>query len=222
MLEIAQVRAELQQISLWVLPVLIAVIFHEVAHGYVANWLGDDTAKRAGRLTLNPLPHIDPIGSVILPLFLLLTHSGFLFGWAKPVPVSFARLGKPKRDMVLVAAAGPLTNLALATFAAAVFHAIRVRGGHGSDALFEYLLYPVAMIAQRAVLMNVFLGIFNLVPIPPLDGGRVLTGLLPLDWARQFAKIEPFGFLILLVLLMSHTLGLIVRGPIQMVLDVLL
>jgi len=221
-LEIGQVRAELQQISLWVLPVLIAVIFHEVAHGYVANWLGDDTAKRAGRLTLNPLPHIDPIGSVILPLVLLLSHSGFLFGWAKPVPVSFARLGKPKRDMVLVAAAGPLTNLALATLAAAVFHAIRVRGGVGSDALFEYLLYPVAMIAQRAVLMNVFLGIFNLVPIPPLDGGRVLTGLLPLDWARQFAKIEPFGFLILLVLLMSHTLGLIVRAPIQMVLDVLL
>jgi Zn-dependent protease len=222
MLEIAGVREQLLQISLWVLPVLIAVIFHEVAHGYVANWLGDDTAKRAGRLTLNPLPHIDPIGSVILPLFLLISQSGFLFGWAKPVPVSFARLGKPKRDMVLVAAAGPLTNLALATVSAAIFHAIRMRAGHESDVLFEYILYPVAMIAQRAVLMNVFLGIFNLVPIPPLDGGRVLTGLLPLDWARRFAKIEPFGFLILLLLLMSHTLGLIVRGPIQMVLNVLL
>src|SRR5205807_2849355 len=119
MLQIAQVREQLLQISLWILPVLIAVIFHEVAHGYVANWLGDDTAKRAGRLTLNPLPHIDPIGSVILPLLLLISQSGFLFGWARPVPVNFAQLRRPKRDMVVVAAAGPLTNLALAAAFAA-------------------------------------------------------------------------------------------------------
>jgi Zn-dependent protease len=214
------VREQLLQISLWILPVLIAVIFHEVAHGYVANWLGDDTAKRAGRLTLNPLPHIDPIGSVILPLLLLISQSGLLFGWAKPVPVNFANLRRPKRDMVLVAAAGPLTNLALAGVAAAIFHAARMRTGH--DALAAHLLYPMVMIAQRAVLMNVFLGVFNLIPIPPLDGGRVLTGLLPLGWARQFAKIEPFGFLILILLLMSHTLGLILRRPIEMVLDALL
>jgi len=216
------VREQLLQISLWILPVLIAVIFHEVAHGYVANWLGDDTAKRAGRLTLNPLPHIDPIGSVILPLLLLISQSGFLFGWAKPVPVNFAQLRRPKRDMVIVAAAGPLTNLALAAVSAALFHAIRVRAGQGPDALFAHILYPIAMIAQRGVLMNVFLGVFNLIPIPPLDGGRVLTGLLPVDLARRFAKIEPFGFVILLLLLMSHTLGLILRRPIQMMLDVLL
>src|SRR5262249_10557252 len=173
-------------------PVLVAVVFHEVAHGYVANWLGDDTARRAGRLTLNPLPHIDPLGSVILPLLLLVTNAGFLFGWAKPVPVNFAQLRRPKRDMVLVAAAGPLTNLMLATPAALLLRAIVTHGGHGQGALFEGLLVPVAMIAQYTVLMNVFLGVFNMLPIPPLDGGRVLTGLLPLDLARRFARIEPF------------------------------
>ena len=221
MLLVAHVREQLLQISLWILPVLVAVIFHEVAHGYAADALGDDTAKRAGRLTLNPLPHIDPLGSVILPLLLLISNSGFLFGWAKPVPVNFARLRNPKRDMIVVAAAGPIMNLAIAVVSALVFHGVKVYAGHGSDMMFERILYPVAMIAQRSVLMNVFLGVFNLIPIPPLDGGRVLTGLLPLDWARQFAKIEPFGFVILLVLLMSHTLGVIVRQPIQLILDVL-
>ena len=136
--------------------------------------------------------------------------------------MNFARLRNPKRDMVLVAAAGPITNLAIAAASALVFHWVKVHAGHGSDMMFERILYPVAMIAQRSVLMNVFLGVFNLIPIPPLDGGRVLAGLLPLDWARQFAKIEPFGFVILLVLLMSHTLGLILRQPIQLILDVLL
>ena len=140
MLQIAPVREQLLQISLWILPVLIAVIFHEVAHGYVANWLGDDTAKRAGRLTLNPLPHIDPIGSVILPLLLLISQSGFLFGWAKPVPVNFAQLRRPKRDMVIVAAAGPLTNLALALVCAAIFHAIRMHEATGPQALFAHVL----------------------------------------------------------------------------------
>ena len=222
MLQVAHVREQLLQISLWILPVLVAVIFHEVAHGYVANWLGDDTARRAGRLTLNPLPHIDPIGSVALPLLLLVTQAGFLFGWAKPVPVNFSQLRQPKRDMVLVAAAGPLTNLAIAAVSALVFHALAASGRDENGALFAALVYPAAMMAQRSVLMNVFLGVFNLIPIPPLDGGRVLTGLLPLELARRFARIEPFGFLILLLLLMSHTLGLIVRRPIQAILDVLL
>lgn len=222
MLQLAHVREQLLQISLWILPVLVAVVFHEVAHGYVANWLGDDTARKAGRLTLNPLSHIDPLGSVILPLLLLVTNAGFLFGWAKPVPVNFGQLRRPKRDMVLVAAAGPLTNLVLATAAALLLRAILAHAGHGQGALFEGLLVPVAMIAQYTVLMNVFLGVFNMLPIPPLDGGRVLTGLLPLDLARRFARIEPFGFLILILLLMSSTLGLLIRRPIQVLLNVLL
>jgi Zn-dependent protease len=159
---------------------------------------------------------------VILPIVLLATNAGFLFGWAKPVPVDFRALRNPKRDMVFVAAAGPLTNFAIAIVSALVFHQIRASAGHGSGALVETVFYPIAMIAQRSVLMNVFLGVFNLIPIPPLDGGRVLAGLLPLPWARQFARIEPFGFLILIVLLMSHSLGVIVRRPIQLLLDVLL
>jgi Zn-dependent protease len=216
------VREQLLQISLWILPVLVAVVFHEVAHGYVANWLGDDTARRAGRLTLNPLPHIDPIGSVVLPLLLLVSNAGFLFGWAKPVPVDFTRLRQPKRDMVLVAAAGPLTNFALATVAALLFRALAAHASQGQDALFERLLFPVSMIALLSVRMNVFLGVFNLIPIPPLDGGRVLAGLLPDDLARRFARVEPFGFLILILLLLSDTLGLLVRRPIQLLLDVLL
>ncbi|MBI2963079.1 MAG: site-2 protease family protein [Deltaproteobacteria bacterium] len=204
------------------LPVLMAVVFHEVAHGCVARWCGDDTARRAGRLTLNPLAHLDPIGSVLIPLILIVSNSGFLFGWAKPVPVNFAALRHPKRDMILVAAAGPLANLLLALLCALVFHGIRRSAGGSPEAVFEMVLYPLALIAQYGVLMNVFLGVFNLIPIPPLDGGRVLTGLLPLEWARQFARIEPFGFLILLLLLMSHTLAVIVRRPIQLLLEVLI
>ena len=213
---------EIQQISLWILPILIAVVFHEVAHGYVANALGDDTAKQAGRLTLNPIAHIDPIGSVILPLFLLVTNSGFLFGWAKPVPVNFAALRNPKRDMVLVAAAGPATNLVLAALAALVFHLISVSAAQSSKVVFDTVLVPIALIAKYAVLMNVFLGVFNMIPIPPLDGGRVLTGLLPLPAARRFARLEPFGFVILLLLLMTHSIGAIVQRPIQALLEVLL
>ena len=213
---------EIRQISLWILPILIAVVFHEVAHGYVANALGDDTAKKSGRLTLNPIAHIDPIGSVILPLFLLVTNAGFMFGWAKPVPVNFAALRNPKRDMVLVAVAGPATNLVLAIGAALLFHSMRNVAGHSPSMLVDSVIVPVAMIAQRGVLMNVFLGVFNMIPIPPLDGGRVLTGLLPLAWARRFARIEPFGFVILLVLLMSHSIGVIVQRPIQILLEVLL
>ena len=221
-LELARVREQLLQISLWVLPILAAVVLHEVAHGYVASWFGDETAKRAGRLTLNPIAHIDPIGTVAVPLFLVLTQTPFLFGWAKPVPVSFAALRKPKRDMIFVAAAGPVTNFLLAGVSAAVFHAIVATGSDGSGVLSQAVLLPIAVIARYSVLMNVFLGVFNLIPLPPLDGGRVLTGLLPLDLARRFAKIEPFGFLILVLLLMSNSLAVLIHRPIKLMLELLL
>ena len=222
MLKVAHVLDQLPQILLWILPILVAVVFHEVAHGYVASWLGDDTARRSGRLTLNPLAHVDPIGTVVVPLFLLLTHTPFLFGWAKPVPVNFAALRRPKRDMVFVAAAGPAMNFLLAGACAVVFHAIPVGGSGGSDMLSETVLVPVSTMAKLGVLMNVFLGVFNLVPIPPLDGGRVLTGLLPIELARRFAKIEPYGFPILVLLLMTHSLALLIHRPIKLMLDLLL
>ena len=211
-----------QQVLLWILPILVAVIFHEVAHGVVANVLGDDTAKRAGRLTLNPIKHIDPIGTVILPLLLVISNSGFLFGWAKPVPVNFAALRRPKRDMVLVAAAGPAMNLLIAIAAALVFRGLYGLAAYSSQRMIHDVLAPLGIMAQGAVLANVFLGVFNMIPIPPLDGGRVLTGLLPLPWARQFARIEPFGFVILLALLMSHSIGLIVQRPVRALVEVLL
>ncbi|MGD9765146.1 MAG: site-2 protease family protein [Candidatus Binatia bacterium] len=176
-------------------PILAAVILHEIAHGFVAHRLGDDTAAAAGRLTLNPLPHIDPIGSIALPLLLAAVGSPFLFGWAKPVPVNAARLRNPKRDMMLVALAGPATNVLLAVACATVAH---LTAGAG-------VAFAVAL-AVIAVQINVNLAVFNLLPIPPLDGGRVLTGLLPRAQALAFARLEPYGMFIVMALLLTGTL----------------
>jgi Zn-dependent protease len=180
-------------ISIWLLPVLFAITFHEAAHGYVARFLGDETASRLGRVSLNPFRHIDPFGTIILPALLLLARSPFLFGYAKPVPVNFRALRNPRSGMVLVAAAGPAMNIALAIIAALSFH------------LVVYLPLTVAqwvaLNLKNALILNAFLAVFNLFPLPPLDGGRIAVGLLPDVLARQLARLEPYGMAILIGLL---------------------
>ena len=192
----------IRQIAIWALPVLAAIIFHEVAHGWVAFRFGDPTAARMGRLTLNPLSHIDLFGTILLPLFLIIARAPFLFGYAKPVPVNFHNLNHPKRDMIWVAGAGPATNILIAAASVYVLKFL-----DWSDGFFPpYVETPLALMAQYSVSINAMLAAFNLLPLPPLDGGRVVVGLLPEPYSSTVARIEPYGFLIILVLLMTHTL----------------
>ena len=183
----------LYQISIWAIPAIIAITFHEASHGYVAHLLGDDTAWRLGRVSFNPLVHIDPFGTVLLPLMLLMLRSPFLFGYAKPVPVNFRALRHPRLGTILVAAAGPGINLLLATIAALGFHIVGYVPAPGAQWLAANL--------KNALLLNVILAIFNLLPIPPLDGGRILVGILPGALARIVSRAEPYGMLILIGLI---------------------
>ena len=180
-------------VSIWLLPVLIAITFHEAAHGYVARFLGDDTASQLGRVSLNPLRHIDPFGTILLPGILLLARSPFLFGYAKPVPVNFRALRNPRIGMVLVAAAGPAMNIALAIVAALGFHLVAY--------LPTTIAQWTALNLKNALIINVVLAVFNLFPLPPLDGGRIAVGLLPDVFAKQLARLEPYGMMILIGLL---------------------
>jgi Zn-dependent protease len=185
--------AVLVQLSVWALPAIIAITFHEAAHGFVALRFGDDTAYRKGRVTFNPAKHIDPFGTILLPAILILTRAPFLFGWAKPVPVNFGRLDNPRRDMIWVAAAGPGINIALAIAAGLLAYGL------------PFLPTSVAPWAQanieNAIVINVVLAVFNMIPLPPLDGGRVAVGLLPNALAMPLARLERHGMLILIAVI---------------------
>ncbi len=186
-----------QKIAIYALPVIFAITVHEAAHGYAARYFGDLTAQLEGRITLNPIKHIDPLGTIVVPTLTMLA-GGILFGWAKPVPVDFSRLRNPKKDMLWVAAAGPASNLVMAVIWAFVFNF----SAHAP----ENFVTPLSLMAQAGIMINVVLLVLNLLPLPPLDGGRIAVSLLPNHLAYHFSKLERFGFVILIILLFSGVL----------------
>ena len=208
--------AILSKISVMLVPALLAVILHEVAHGYVAEKFGDPTARLLGRLTLNPIRHLDPIGT--LAVFV------FGFGWARPVPVNAGNFRRPQRDMIWVALAGPVTNLCLAVLSALFLKGLSLLEvtGVGSSAYFMQVAMPLRMMAGFSLYINVLLGVFNLVPLPPLDGGRILTGILPKRQAALISRMEPFGFVLILFLVFFTDVWTLVLQPLIFGLVVLL
>jgi len=198
----------IQKVIVLALPILFAITVHEVAHGWVASKLGDKTALMLGRLTLNPLKHIDLVGTVILPLMLLFL-GGFIFGWAKPVPVNPNNLKKPRRDMALVAIAGPIANIIMAFIWAGIMKLGIILTGHG----LKFAL-PIVLMGQAGIMINLVLMILNLIPIPPLDGSRIISALLPAKLAYKYDRIAPYGFFILLLLLVTGILHLFLFPPI--------
>ncbi len=194
----------IQNILIYALPVLLAITVHEAAHGYAARHFGDNTAYALGRITLNPLKHIDPIGTIAMPLLLLFAGSPFLFGYAKPVPVQFGNLRNPKRDMIWVALAGPASNLAMALMWGIIFYMLQ--GADVNEPFFNKM-------AQGGILVNAVMFAFNLFPLPPLDGGRILVGLLPYKYAELVSRVEPWGFFIVLGLVIAGIINTIWMTP---------
>ena len=200
-----------QLVAVAILPMLFAIIVHEVAHGWMAKRLGDSTAAMLGRLTLNPIKHIDPIGTILVPVMMIATL-GIAFGWAKPVPIDYRNLRNPKRDMVLVAAAGPAANLLMA-----IGWAILARIAELLPASMSFVSVPLVYMGTIGILINTLLMVFNLIPLPPLDGGRVAVGLLPTRWSLMLSRVEPFGIMIVLVLFMTGMLEKIVWPTIRLI-----
>jgi Zn-dependent protease len=212
---------DVPKIVLSIVPLLFAIIIHEVAHGWVAEKLGDPTARMLGRITLNPISHIDPIGTIIVPGILLLTGSHFLFGWAKPVPVNFANLRGGRRDMALVALSGPLSNFLLAVLSSIVFH-LTFGGLTGPVGISDRIITPIHMMANYSVLFNLVLMVINLLPILPLDGGRIVVGLAPIHIAISMERMERYGMLIVLLLIASGIWGYLVSPVIYIFWQILM
>ena len=203
-MDIAQL---IQTVAIYALPVLFAITVHEAAHGYAARHFGDNTAWKLGRVTLNPIPHIDPMGTILMPLLLYFATSGaFLFGYAKPVPVRFGNLRNPKRDMVWVALAGPGANLVMALIWGALFYVLHASG------ITEIFFLKMC---QGGLRVNVVMFAFNLFPLPPLDGGRIVVGLLPLKQAMAFSRVEPYGFFIVMALVVSGLVSSLWMQPVM-------
>lgn len=221
-----QLASTLYTASTWVLPVLLAITLHEASHGFVAHLRGDETAWRLGRVSFNPLKHIDPFGTILLPGLLLFLHAPFLFGYAKPVPVNFRALKNPRRDMVLVAAAGPGINIAMAIAAALLAHAV----GFLPASAQQWTVLNL----ENAIVINVVLAVFNMIPLPPLDGGRVAVGLLPDVLARPLARLEGYGMMILIGLIFIlplvgaqfgqnlNVIGWLLGGPVDSIIGAIL
>lgn len=199
---------DILKIIIWAIPVLLAITLHEVAHGWVARYLGDPTAAKLGRLTLNPIKHIDPIGTILVPAIMILLPGNFLFGWAKPVPVNVNQLGSPKRDMAIVAVAGPVSNLIMALLWALLIKICLSGSGEESSVQQTLILMGLA-----GMMINIILMVLNMIPLPPLDGGRVLAGLLPDNLSAMLGSIERYGFIIIVALLVSGVLGTIISTP---------